>query len=149
MRNSISIDCTATVGDRIGLVGGCFGATLLLHGAACGQPVSPAPSQKIDTVIVTAQKRSQSIQKVPMTITALDRRKLRQLGITSSDQLGNYVSNVQISLPSGTGNQPDIAIRGVGLNDYNSNNAGPNGVYNDDVYLSKPSRPSIWIASRC
>jgi iron complex outermembrane receptor protein len=139
MRNSISIDCTATVGDRIGLVGGCFGATLLLHGAACGQPVSPAPSQKIDTVIVTAQKRSQSIQKVPMTITALDRRKLRQLGITSSDQLGNYVSNVQISLPSGTGNQPDIAIRGVGLNDYNSNNAGPNGVYNDDVYLSAPA----------
>ncbi len=100
---------------------------------------TPTDTSKLETIVVTAQKRSQSIQKVPMSITALDSKKLKQLGMTSSDQISGYMSNVQVGLPSGKGNQPDITIRGVGLNDYNSNNAGPNAVYNDDVYMSAPA----------
>jgi iron complex outermembrane receptor protein len=103
------------------------------------QAQTQTDTSKLETIVVTAQKRSQSAQKVPMTISALDAKKLKQLGLTSSNQISNYISNVQIGLPSGTGNQPDITIRGVGLNDYNSNNAGPNAVYVDDVYMSAPA----------
>ncbi len=96
-------------------------------------------ANKLENIVVTAQKRSQSAQKVPMAITVLDAKRLKQLGLTSSDQISGYMSNVQVALPSGKGNQPDITIRGVGLNDYNSNNAGPNAVYVDDVYMSAPA----------
>lgn len=46
-------------------------------------------------------------------------------------------------MPTGAGNQPLITIRGIGLNDFNTNNAGPNGVYLDEVYLSSPSSQSF------
>jgi iron complex outermembrane receptor protein len=107
----------------------------------CGAGAQPdeKPRAGLETIVVTAQKRSQSVQKIAMTINALDRRRLKQLGLTSSDQISGYVANVQVGLPSGKGNQPDITIRGVGLNDYNSNNAGPNAVYIDDVYMSAPA----------
>jgi len=116
---------------------GVAAACLLPYGARAQSDSKQGAA--LETIVVTAQKRSQSVQKIPMTIDALDRRRLKQLGLTSSDQISGYVANVQIGLPSGRGNQPDITIRGVGLNDYNSNNAGPNAVYIDDVYMSAPA----------
>ena len=95
---------------------------------------------QIEEIIVTAQKRSQNIQDIPITVNAIDGAALKELGIKSSDEISQYISNLQIGLPSGNGNQPIITIRGVGLNDFNTNNAGPNGVYVDDrIWTSTPT----------
>ena len=96
-------------------------------------------SNKVEKVTVTAQKRVQNAQDVPSTVNALSGKNIKDLGINSSDKIAEFVPGVTISLPSGAGNQPIIAIRGVGNNDYNTNNSGPNGVYADEVYLSAPS----------
>ena len=79
----------------------------------------------VENVTVTAQKRKQKIQDVPISITVLDQKALRRLNVKSSDELAQYVPSVQIGMPSGKGNQPLISIRGIGLNDTNTNNAGP------------------------
>ncbi len=101
---------------------------------------SPAPqSNAVENVVVTAQKRSQKVQDIPITITVLDSKRLAKLDVQSSDQLANYIPAVQIALPSGRGNQPIINIRGIGLNDTNTNNSGPNGVYVDEVYQATPA----------
>ncbi len=42
------------------------------------QAQTQTDASKLETIVVTAQKRSQSAQKVPMTISALDARKLQQ-----------------------------------------------------------------------
>lgn len=95
-------------------------------------------SDQVEAIVVTAQKRTENVQDVPISINALDGETLKELGVKSSDEIAEFMSNLQIGLPEGKGNQPIIAIRGVGLNDFNSNNAGPNGVYVDEVYMSSP-----------
>ena len=82
---------------------------------------------EVETLVVTAQKRSENIQDVPISIQAFSAKDIQALGIKSSIDLGAVTPNVDIALVAGPGNQPIITIRGIGLNDYDTNNAGPNG----------------------
>jgi iron complex outermembrane receptor protein len=104
---------------------------------------SPAAETAVETLVVTAQKRSENIQEVPISIQAFSGKDLADLGVKSSVELGAVTPNVDIALVAGPGNQPIITIRGIGLNDYDTNNAGPNGVYVDEVYLSAPASQSF------
>ncbi len=101
--------------------------------------VSGAAQGAVETVVVTAERRSEDIQAVPISIQAFTAKQITDLGIESSIDISQFTPNVDIALVAGNGNQPIITIRGVGLNDYDTNNAGPNGVYLDDVYLSSPA----------
>ncbi|WP_447762935.1 TonB-dependent receptor [Sphingopyxis panaciterrae] len=87
-------------------------------------------------IVVTAQRREQSLLDVPLAVTALGGDTLAERGITNSSQLGNAVPNLQINSPYGN-TQPNFSLRGIGVaNEYNSNQASPVGVYLDDVYLA-------------
>lgn len=87
-------------------------------------------------IVVTAQRREQSLLDVPLAVTALGGDNLTQRGITNSAQLGDAVPNLQINSPYGN-TQPNFSLRGIGVaNEYNSNQASPVGVYLDDVYLA-------------
>jgi len=103
-------------------------------------PAAPAAgtSSSVGEVIVTAQRRSQNIQDVPESVQAVNGKDLISAGIKSTQDLGEITPNVTIISPIGAGNQPLITIRGIGLNDFDTNNAGPNGIYVDDVYISAP-----------
>lgn len=87
-------------------------------------------------IIVTAQRREQSLLDVPLAVSAIGGDSLMQKGITNSAQLAAAVPNLQINSPFGT-TQPNFSLRGIGVaNEYNSNQASPVGVYIDDVYLA-------------
>ena len=128
----------------------CCGAVLgplaLLAGAPAARAADAgdtASPTAVETLVVTAQKRSQNIQEVPISIQAFSGKDLQTLGIKSSVDLGAVTPNVDIALVAGPGNQPIITIRGIGLNDYDTNNAGPNGIYVDEVYQSSPASQSF------
>jgi iron complex outermembrane receptor protein len=104
-----------------------------------GEQASAAEAGAIETVVVTAEKRAEDIQAVPVALQAFSSKQINDLGIKASTDLSQFTPNLDIALPAGAGNQPIITIRGVGLNDYDTNNAGPNGVYLDEVYLSSPA----------
>jgi iron complex outermembrane receptor protein len=110
--------------------------------ADANDTASSAPTA-VETLVVTAQKRSENIQDVPISIQAFTGNQLQDLGIKSSVELAQVTPNMTIALVAGVGNQPIITIRGIGLNDYDTNNAGPNGVYVDEVYLSAPASQSF------
>jgi len=89
-----------------------------------------------DAIVVTAQRREQSILDVPLAISALGGDSLASKGITNTSNLQNAVPNLQISSPYGQ-TQPNFSLRGISVaNEYNSNQASPVGVYIDDVYLA-------------
>jgi hypothetical protein len=126
-------------GRQAALISGTALPLVLAAGVATAQ-TAPAPTTaRVEEVVVTAQKRSQNIQAVPVTIQAFGAKTINDLGIKSSPDIAAFTPNVSIALPAGAGNQPIIAIRGIGLNDYDTNNAGPNGIYVDEVYLSSPA----------
>ncbi len=107
--------------------------------AAGPEDASPA----LQEIVVTAQRRSESIQNVSQTITAFSAQSLNDLGVKSTSDLSPITPNIMIAMPGGAGNQPLIVIRGIGSNDTNTNNAGPAGVYVDEIYLSSPSSQSF------
>src|SRR5580692_11624762 len=92
--------------------------------AADASDTTASSPTAVETLVVTAQKRSENIQEVPISIQAFTGNQLQDLGIKSSVDLGAVTPNVDISLVAGPGNQPIITIRGIGLNDYDTNNAG-------------------------
>src|SRR5882724_2921476 len=97
---------------------------------------APGATPQLDEIVVTAQRRAQSISTVPLAITALDGDTLARQGIANSAELASAVPNLQISSPYGN-TQPNFSLRGISVaNEYNSNQASPIGVYIDDVYIA-------------
>lgn len=102
-----------------------------------------AGSDTLDEIVVTAQRRGESIQSVPIAIQAFSSDAIQEKGLRGIQDFAQYIPNVSIISPTGAGGPPNVTIRGVGLNDFNSNNAGPNGFYVDEVYISAPSAQGI------
>jgi iron complex outermembrane receptor protein len=90
-------------------------------------------------IIVTAQRRSESIQKVGISITALSGDQLAKDGINSSTQLAAQVPALQFDSGSGGGVNAFVSIRGVSQVDYSEHQEAPNAVYLDGVYVPTPS----------
>ena len=118
-------------------------ALVLCFFAVDALPQALPPPDELAPILVTAERRVEDIQTVPVTIQAFTGRDLDTLGLRWTSDLGQVTSNAEILLPNGTGNQPLVVIRGIGLNDANSNNAGPNGMYADEVYLSSPESQTL------
>ena len=71
-----------------------------------------AVAQKLEEVIVTAQKREQSLSDVPISMSAISGELIQDAGIASFTQLGAYVPNLSI-----TENAVNtiISMRGIGV----------------------------------
>jgi iron complex outermembrane recepter protein len=102
------------------------------------------PSSSISEVVVTAQRRSESIQDVPITVQAITGEQMKQLGVVSFNDLMKYTPNVTFSGNGpGTGN---IFLRGLGGsgsgNQSQSTTAPfPNvALYLDDQSMQFPAR---------
>ncbi len=113
-----------------------FTTSMLVASNALSQE---AETYVLEELIVTAQKRSESIQDIPISITAFSDKQLNSLGIYETGDLGQFVSGLEIGNSSGEGSQLIFFLRGAGLNDFNTNNAGPVGLYSDEVYVSSPA----------
>lgn len=115
---------------------------LALVTSICAANVSYAQSSGsdriLDDIVVTAQKKSENAQDVPISIAAFSGNALAELGINESDQLGQFVPGLEIATSSGKNSQLILFLRGAGLSDFNNNNAGPIGIYSDEVYISSP-----------
>ena len=116
---------------RPALVVAVLGATL---GAtpARAEP-APADSDAIQEIVVTAQKRSESLQSVPVSVTALTRAQLGQLKLDTPSDLVTQVPNLQVNGIVGEGS-PLFSLRGVSMFDYSLNQSSPVASYIDEVY---------------
>jgi iron complex outermembrane receptor protein len=88
----------------------------------------------LEEVLVTAQKRSESAQDIPIAVTGVTADMLDKLGFENANDVSAQVPNMQVSGPYGDV-QPIFSIRGVSMSDYSSNQASPIGVYVDEAYL--------------
>jgi iron complex outermembrane receptor protein len=71
----------------------------------------------LEEVLVTAQKRSQSTQDIPVAVTGLTGTQLDKYGFENASDISAQVPNMQVSGPYGD-IQPIFAIRGVSMSDY-------------------------------
>ncbi|WP_447909263.1 TonB-dependent receptor [Brevundimonas bullata] len=104
---------------------------------AMAQQGPPDPATTIDEVIVTAQRREQAAQDVGIALSVLSGESLVQQGITNVNQLQNATPNLEVE-PAFGGGAAQFRLRGVGFQDYASNNSPTVGVYVNEVAYPVP-----------
>ncbi|MEC7368158.1 MAG: TonB-dependent receptor [Pseudomonadota bacterium] len=100
-----------------------------------GAEVVYAQTGELEEVIVTAQKREQNLQDVPIAITAYSGEQLKELGVVSTGDLVDHTPGLTMFAPLGEGNTPNFSLRGVGSQDITSLTEAPIAVYSDEIYF--------------
>ena len=102
-----------------------------------------AQERTIEEVVVTAQKREQAITDVSLTVSAFTGEMARANGVNKPQDIAFLIPNVDIKGSSQSEANPAITIRGIGMNNFNSNNNQSVGVYVNEVFLSSPGMMSL------
>lgn len=95
-----------------------------------------AATADIEEIIVTAQKRPELVQEVPVSIQVLSGGDIEALGITRADDILSHFANVSINASNEVNS--GFTIRGVGTSNFHGNVARAIGVYLDEVSVSTP-----------
>lgn len=111
-------------------------SVLAFAGSASAQTAgtSQLEDRGLEEIVVTAQKREQSVQDVGLSIQAFGGERLAEAGVNDVVDVAGLATNVQVNY--GLGNNY-FNIRGLGLNEFSSNLDAPVAVHVDEIYQSK------------
>jgi len=110
--------------------------------AGCGVGGLPVLAQDqrsgaLEEVVVTAQRREESLQETPISITAFTAGTLQDMGVHDVTGIAEAAPNLQINETPGATASTGIYIRGVGISDAAIIFDPKVGMYLDGVYISK------------
>jgi iron complex outermembrane receptor protein len=115
---------------------------LLLAAAIAAALPAPAFAQQAATameeIVVTARKREETLQDVPIAVTSLSGDQLQAVGVEDITALSQSVPNVTLENSRATNSTLTAFIRGVGQQDPVAGFEQGVGIYLDDVYLNRP-----------
>lgn len=119
------------------LLGACSLAALTTANGVEAQEATPAQADetRLDEVVVTARRRAESLQEVPVAVSAFSEERL-------SDLQADDISGIQYSVPNlyldkGDGANAVVYLRGVGQNDSLAFADPGVGIYVDDVFIAR------------
>jgi len=115
--------------------GGC--ALLALLSAAPSLAQQTQPQGLLEEIIVTAQRRAESVQDVPVAITAFSASELERRQITETLDLINAVPNLIGANNTGLGSANQYYLRALGNTETIATFDPPVGTYVDDIYVSR------------
>src|SRR3984885_15039454 len=126
----------------------CYAIAAILSGSSAGLAYADptpdtggttetAPSDSLAEITVTAQRRTENIQDVPISIQALTGETLQQLNIQTFDDYVKYLPNVTMA-SNGPG-QNEVFMRGLSAGSQASQGSGSTGLWPKGApYLGKP-----------
>jgi iron complex outermembrane recepter protein len=110
-----------------------FNKAPLVAAIALATATSLSQAQMLEEVIVTAQKRAESLQDVPISVTAMQGDKLQDAGIANMSALADYVPNLHIADAAVNTN---IYMRGMGSGNNQAFEQSV-GMYIDGIYMGR------------
>ncbi|MDX2235014.1 MAG: TonB-dependent receptor [Hyphomonadaceae bacterium] len=108
----------------------------LAAGASAAIGTAQAQSSE-DTVVITATRREQALQDVPIAVTAVSSEQLARQSVTSTADLMRVAPTLQIQSSNSETGGSTIRIRGVGTTGNNAGLEGAVGVFIDGVYRQR------------
>lgn len=122
-------------------------AAIAMATAAVGAPGAQAAGEneaagRLEEVVVTAQRRAENQQRVPISTTAIRGDDLAASGIKNITSLSAQVPNMQTTTPYGDA-VPIFSLRGVSAVDFSQNQSSPVALYVDEVYKGLPALTSL------
>jgi iron complex outermembrane receptor protein len=107
---------------------------------------APVPPQVVDTkqdsaggleeIVVTAQKRTENIQRVPIAITALSGSDLESRGALDTGSLVKIVPGLNATMTAGYAGKLNFTLRGVGQNTFSEVQEAAIATYQDEFYVA-------------
>jgi len=101
-------------------------------------PVSETDTTRLEGITVTARKREETLQDVPIAVTAFTPDRLETLNVEDLGDLAAQVPNTTIYAARGSSSTVTAYIRGVGQSDPLWGVDPGVGIYLDDVYIARP-----------
>jgi iron complex outermembrane receptor protein len=114
-------------------------AWLAVAGSVLGAGGLTAPARAdesavLEEVTVTAQRRTERLQDVPVAVTAVSSSELLDRGVRQAGDIVDAVPNLLLNQPYGPEAQPTFTLRGVTTQDFSENQSSPIAMYVDEVY---------------
>ena len=105
-------------------------------GTASAQDAASAAGD--DVIVVSARRRDESLQDVPVAVSAFSGDQLSALGVSDLTDIEAITPNVTLETSRSTNSTLTAFIRGVGQQDPVAGFEAGVGIYLDDVYLNRP-----------
>lgn len=100
-------------------------------------PAASAADDVSSDIIVTANRREERLQDVPVSVSVMGGEQLQNMRVTDIRSLDNLAPGLRIATADAAAN-PKIFIRGAGLSDFNPSSSSGVGIYVDGVYVGSP-----------
>ncbi len=97
----------------------------------------------LEEVVVTAQKRAQNAQDIPIAVSAFSGEQLQALGVMSAQDLADNVAGVQVTM--NYANSPAFTVRGLNANDFAFATSPAVAVYQDGIYKASQINSGVQI----
>ncbi|MFZ2981763.1 MAG: TonB-dependent receptor plug domain-containing protein, partial [Sphingobium sp.] len=91
-------------------------------------------SSMLGEIVVTATKRGESLQKVPISISAFSGEQIQRLGIRETTQITQQIPALHFNAWSP--NLTIFSLRGISQNNFTDNLEAPVAVYQDNAYVA-------------
>lgn len=99
----------------------------------------------LEEIVVTAQKREENLQDVPVAVTAIGAEKLRNLQVENFNDLSGLAPNLT-AVNSGSGSNPIITLRGIVGGNVEPGKDNGVALYLDGVYISRSTGSQFDVA---
>lgn len=99
---------------------------------------TPTKVKQLDQIVVTARKRNETLQDVPIAVSAFTTADLRTQNVLNLGDLQGKVPSLQVYAARGSNTTLTAYIRGIGQADPTWGFDPAVGIYLDDVYLARP-----------
>ncbi len=99
-------------------------------------PITVLAEGELEEVVVTAQKRTQNLQDVPVAVSAFSGAVLRDSGVTNMSELTNIAPSLQVTAAQ-TSTTTTFGIRGIFTSSQNFGLESSVGLYVDGVYRAR------------
>lgn len=100
--------------------------------------VTTAATVELEEIVVTAQKREQSLRDIPISIDVFNSDQLADLGANDLADMESFVPNLSVGSTAGSSSLYRFYLRGLGTDSFHFTAAAPVGVYSDGVYNGTP-----------
>ncbi|MEW6539123.1 MAG: TonB-dependent receptor [Pseudomonadota bacterium] len=129
------VKCALLAGAAWGVLAG---ASLAQDAEATAQAANAQDAATVDDIVVTARRRAESLQDVPVAVTAVSGEQLEARGALDITELARSTPSLTLNAARGSNSTLISFIRGVGQQDPLWGFDPGVGLYIDDVYVARP-----------
>ena len=101
------------------------------------QSADDQEASSIDDIVVTAQRREERVQDIPLAISAFTGEQLAKAGVVSLETVAPRVPSFYFGSFGAT--RPQLYLRGIGTRSFDPGSESSVGVFTDEVYLGRAS----------